>query len=79
MQISTTVIPGLSFDLVIEEINHRDFEGHYLCYLASIYCQNRGTAVRRLVRRSRLPGAADVMRREIERNGIQSFRRFNQP
>lgn len=79
MKISTTIIPGLAFDLLIEEVNHRDAGGRLLCYLASIYRQNKGTSVRHLVRRSRVPGAADVMRREIERDGIQSFRRFGQP
>lgn len=76
MAITITVIHGLSFNLLIEEVNDRDPSGRLVCYLASIYKQDKGTSARRLVRRSRLPGAAAEMTREIQRDGIRAFRRL---
>ena len=76
MAITTTLIPGLTFNLLIEEVNERAPCGGLICYLASIYRVEKATSVRHLVRRSRLPGAADSMKREIQRDGIQAFRRL---
>lgn len=76
MGITITVIQGLTFNLVIEEVNERDPRGHVICYLASIYKQDRATCAWRLLRRSRLPGAAAEMTREIQRDGIRAFRRL---
>ncbi|UWM76053.1 hypothetical protein N1937_02040 [Rhizobium sp. WSM4643] len=79
MQIIVTTFPGLTFDLLVEEVNHRDPAGRLLCYLASIYRQEKGTVARHLIRRSRLPGSADAMRHELQRDGIQAFRRLEPP
>ncbi|MQB34726.1 hypothetical protein [Rhizobium rhizogenes] len=76
MAITTTLIPGLTFNLLIEEVNERAPCGGLICYLASIYRVEKATSVRHLVRRSRLPGAADDMKRAIQRDGIQAFRRL---
>ena len=48
-------IPGLTFNLIIEEVNERDPAGRILLYVASIYLQVRGTSRLHLVRRSRVP------------------------
>lgn len=77
MTVKTTLIPGLTFNLMIEEVNERAPCGGLLCYVASIYAVEKATSVRRLVGKSRLPGAADEMKREIQRDGIQAFRRFS--
>lgn len=77
MAVMTTLIPGLTFNLMIEEVNERAPCGSLLCYVASIYAVEKATSVRRLIGKSRLPGAAEVMKREIQRDGIQSFRRFS--
>ncbi len=77
MTVKTTLIPGLTFNLLIEEVNERAPCGGLLCYVASIYAVEKATSVRRLVGKSRLPGAADEMKREIQRDGIQAFRRFS--
>jgi hypothetical protein len=76
MQVNTTTIPGLTFAIQIEEVNHRDSLGRLICYLASLYRLDPKTSARHLVRRSRIPGAADDMKREFQRDGIQAFRRL---
>ncbi len=76
MEIKRTTIPGLTFAVQIEEVNHRDQFGGLICYLASLYRLDPRSSVRHLVRRSRIPGAADDMKREIQRDGIQAFRRI---
>jgi len=76
MQIGTTTIPGLTFSVQIEEVNHRDQFGGLICYLASLYKIDPKTSARRLVRRSRIPGTAAEMKREFDRDGIRAFRRL---
>jgi hypothetical protein len=76
MAITSTTFQGLTFNLLVEEFADRDTAGSLNGYLASIYRIEKGTSVRHLIRRSRLPGAAAAMREEIERDGIQAFRRF---
>lgn len=76
MAITTTVFKGLKFNIVVEEFHEMDARGHLLGYLASTYKQDKVTSVQHLLHRSRLPGAAEAMKREIQRDGLQSFRRF---
>lgn len=76
MQINTTTIPGLTFSIQVEEVNHRDSFGGLICYIALLYKVDPKTQARQLVRRSRIPGAADDMKREFQRDGIQAFRRL---
>ncbi|WP_065092284.1 MULTISPECIES: hypothetical protein [unclassified Rhizobium] len=78
MEIKRTTIPGLTFAVEVEEVNHRDHTGGLICYLASLYRLDPKTKARHLVRRSRIPGAADDMRREFRHGGIQAFRRLEQ-
>lgn len=72
----TTIIKGLSFNIMIEEIHQKDPSGGLICYVASIYLQEHGKDEKRLVRRSRIVGAADDLKREIKRDGIRVFDRF---
>ncbi|MBB4143230.1 hypothetical protein GGQ72_001729 [Rhizobium rhizoryzae] len=76
MTTKITTIPGLTFDLIIEEVNIRCTNGGLICYLATIYRKDKGSSLRRVVRRSRLLGAAADMKREIQQDGIRAFRRF---
>ncbi|MBB3743502.1 hypothetical protein FHX10_003001 [Rhizobium sp. BK591] len=76
MEIRRTTIPGLTFVVEVEEVNHRDARGGLICYVALLYRVDPKTKARHLVRRSRIPGAADDMRREFRQGGIQSFRRL---
>ncbi len=59
-------IPGLTFNLIIEEVNERDPAGRVLLYVASIYLQVRGTSRLHLVRRSRVPGSAAHLERDAQ-------------
>lgn len=74
MAIRTAVFRGLAYNVLIEEFHDQDSAGHLVAYLASIYVET--TSGRHLVRRSRLPGAAETLRREIERDGIRVYRRL---
>jgi hypothetical protein len=74
--ITSTTFQGLTFNLLVEEFADRDTAGRLNGYLASIYRIEKGTSVRRLIRRSRLPGAAAEMKKQFDRDGIQAFRRF---
>lgn len=72
----TTIIKGLSFNVLIEEVHQTDGKGGLICYVASIYLQEHGMDEKRLVRRSRIVGAADDLKCEIKRDGIRVFDRF---
>ncbi|MQX78121.1 hypothetical protein [Sinorhizobium medicae] len=76
MAITTTTFRGLAFNILVEEFNDRDAVGHLNGYLASIYRQDTETSACHLIRRSRLPGAAEIMRQEIQHDGIRAFRRL---
>ncbi|MBB4283897.1 hypothetical protein GGE43_004756 [Agrobacterium tumefaciens] len=76
MQVNTTTIPGLTFSVQVEEVNHRDHSGGLICYIALLYKLDPKTQARHLVRRSRIPGTADDMKREFQQGGIQAFRRL---
>lgn len=76
MGITTTTFRGLAFNVLVEEFHDRDTSGRLNGYLASIYIQDRDTSARHLIRKSRLPGAAEIMRQEIQRDGIRAFRRL---
>ena len=76
MQRKTTVLKGLSFNRLVEEVHHVDPKGGLVCYVASIYLQEHGASEKRLVRRSRIVGAAAQLKREIKQDGIQVFDRF---
>lgn len=73
MAVLMVILRGATFDLQVEEVNERDIEGRVLLYVASIYKQHRGSAKRCLLRRSRLPGAAAEMAREIRLRGVSAF------
>lgn len=76
MAIRTTVFKGLTHNILVEEFHDRDAVGRLNAYLASIYVEDKITSRRHLVRRSRLPGAAENLRQEVERDGIRVFRRL---
>lgn len=76
MTTKITTIPGLTFDLIVEEVNVRSLSGGLICYFATIYRKDKGSSFRHLIKRSRLPGAAADMAKEIQQDGIRAFRRF---
>ncbi len=73
MRQTVTRILGLTVNIEIVETSQTDSSGGILYYVAAIYVQVRG-ADRRLVRKSRLPGAAMQLKNDIEKHGLQVFR-----
>ncbi len=76
MRQTITKIRGLIVNIEVIEVEHRDPHGLLIWYHAAIYIQRRGSEERQLVRRSRLPGAAAELRRQIQRDGIRAFREW---
>ncbi|KQT03176.1 hypothetical protein ASG42_24505 [Rhizobium sp. Leaf391] len=76
MRQTITKIRGLTVNVEIIEIHQSDARGGVIWYHAAIYVQRHGSTKRKLVRKSRLPGAAAELQKEIQRDGIQSFDRI---
>ena len=76
MRHKITKIRGLTVNIIVEEVHHQHATGGLICYFASIYIQPHGSAEKRLVRRSRLPGAASELKKEIQRDGLRAFDRL---
>lgn len=73
MRHAITKIRGLTVNVEVLEVHQRDVNGGTLWYYAAIYLQSHGSAEKRLVRQSRLPGAAAELRKEIQRDGLRAF------
>lgn len=76
MRHTVTRIRGMTVNIIIEEVHHQHATGGLICYIASIYIQSHGSMEKRLVRRSRLPGAAAELKKEIQRDGLRAFDRL---
>lgn len=72
MKNKTTVFRGLTFDIIVEEVQSVDPQGALLWYLAAVYLRDR-SGVRHLVRKSRLPGTADELAALVRRDGLRVF------
>lgn len=76
MHQTITKIRGLTVNVEVVEVCQTDQNGGILCYVAAIYIQAHGSVEKTLVRKSRLPGAAAELKREIQRDGLRAFDRF---
>lgn len=76
MRQTITKIRGFTVNVIIKKVHHQHTIGGLICYFASIYIQPHGSEERRLVRRSRLPGAAEELRKEIQKGGLRAFDRL---
>ncbi|MBY3504022.1 hypothetical protein [Rhizobium laguerreae] len=76
MRQTITKIKGLTVNIIIEEVHHQHEKGGLICYIAAVYIQPHGSADKRLVRKSRLPGAAAALKAEIKRDGLRAFDRL---
>lgn len=76
MRQKITKIRGLTVNIEVVEVCQSDRQGGTIWYHAAIYVQQVGSAERKLVRKSRLPGAAAALRAEIKRDGIRAFDRI---
>lgn len=61
----------------IPQINEQDRGGGRILYLASVYLQVRGASRVRLVRRSRIPGAAAGLEQDARLGRIDVLRLIN--
>ncbi|RKD55736.1 hypothetical protein [Rhizobium sp. WW_1] len=77
MRQTITKIRGLTVNIEVVEVCQTDAQGGILWYHAAIWIQERGSAEKTLVRKSRLPGAAAELRKEIQRDGIRAFDRLS--
>lgn len=75
MKTKTTIFKGLTFDVLVEEAQQADAQGGRLWYLAAVYVRDR-SGQRHLVRKSRLPGAAEELATLVRRDGIRVFDNF---
>lgn len=76
MRQTITKIKGLTVNIEVMEVHQQDATGGTIWYYAAIYVQPHGSAEKRLVRKSRLPGAAAELKKEIQRDGIRAFDRI---
>jgi hypothetical protein len=76
MRQKITKIRGLTVNVEIVEMSQADKHGGILCYVAAIYIQAHGSEEKRLVRKSRLPGAATELKKEIQKEGLRAFHRL---
>ena len=76
MKLKVSVVRGLAYDIIIEELDERDERGAILFYVASIYWRSQITASKNLIRRSRLPGIGAIIIRELQHDGIRALRRY---
>lgn len=76
MRRTITKIRGLTVNIEIVEMAEADANGSTIWYHAAIFVQQHGSAERKLVRKSRLPGAAAEIRREIQKDGLRAFDRL---
>ncbi|MEY9782037.1 hypothetical protein [Sinorhizobium fredii] len=74
MRQTITRIRGLTVNIEVVEVCQTDQNGGILCYVAAIYVQAHGSTERKLIRKSRLPGAAAELRKAIQKDGLQTFR-----
>lgn len=79
MRQKITKIRGLTVNVEVVEVHQQDTQGGTLWYYAAIYMQAHGSADKRLVRKSRLPGAAAALKAEIKRDGLRAFDRMATP
>jgi hypothetical protein len=76
MRQTITKIRGLTVNIEIIEVSHKDLHGGTIWYHAAIWVQRHGSVEKTLVRKSRLPGAAAELRKEIQRDGLRAFDRL---
>lgn len=76
MRQTITRIHGLTVNVEVVEVCQTDQNGGILCYVAAIYIQAHGSARKTLVRKSRLPGAAALLKKEIQKDGLRAFDRL---
>lgn len=75
METTTTTIRSLAVDVIITETAHWD-GNVILFYLATITIRSHRTGVERIARRSRIPGTAKTIVRDVQRLGVRALDRL---
>lgn len=75
METKKTLVRGLAIDVIVVETMHSDSLGH-LFYVAMIYVRHRRTGAQHLVQRTRIPGTAQALARDVQRRGIRALEAF---
>lgn len=73
MNTTTTLLKGLAFDIEVVEVHQTDSAGCILFYRASVIIRPRHKVAGRLIRRSRIPGAATELARHLHKRGIRAL------
>lgn len=76
METKTTTVRGLAFDVVVTETMHEDVGGH-LFYKAEIVLMSKRNGARKLVRKTRIPGAAHELVAAVQQQGIRALEAFS--
>lgn len=76
MRQTITKIKGLTVNIEVMEVHQQDATGGTIWYYAAIYVQPHGSKEKKLIRKSRLPGAAAELKKEIQRDGLRAFDRL---
>ncbi|MGO7634182.1 hypothetical protein [Rhizobium leguminosarum] len=76
MRQTITRIKGLTVNIEVMEVQQQDAAGGTIWYYAAIYVQRHGSEEKTLVRKSRLPGAAAELKKEIQRDGLRAIDRL---
>lgn len=75
MKTTTTVIRGLAIDVLVIETVHADAVGT-LFYRAEILVRHRRTGAQHLVQRTRIPGSAQALARDMQKRGLRALETF---
>lgn len=75
MKTTTTLIRGLAIDVLVIETVHADAVDT-LFYRAEIVVRHRKTGAQHLVQRTRIPGTAQALARDVQRNGLRALETF---
>lgn len=77
METKKTIVRGLAIDVIVVETIHTDAIGT-LFYIAMIYVRHRRTGAQHLVKRTRIPGSAQALARDVKRRGLRALETFKQ-
>lgn len=78
MKTTTTTIRGLAMDVLVIETRHTDERGT-LFYRAEFLIRERRSGAQRLVRRTRIPGAAKELAQAVQQRGVRALETFSPP
>lgn len=77
METKKTLVRGLAIDVIVVETMHTDAIGT-LFYVAMIYVRHGRTGAQHLVQRTRIPGTAQALARDVQRRGLRALETFKQ-